>query len=81
MTRMPVASPQSQKSQLRNQRLARRLCADWFAGLVPIYLAARYRPGGIYLGARCVLLVHNLAHQGAHIFYIQLLVELVQIVE
>jgi starch synthase len=39
-------------------------CADWFAGLIPIYLAARYRPGGIYLGARCVLLIHNLAHQG-----------------
>jgi glycogen synthase len=40
--------------------------ADWFAGLVPIYLAARYRPGGIYLGARCIMLVHNLCHQGVY---------------
>lgn len=40
--------------------------ADWFAGLVPIYLAARYRPGGMYLGARCVLLIHNLCHQGVY---------------
>ena len=40
--------------------------ADWFAGLIPIYLAARYRPGGIFLGARCVLLIHNLAHQGVY---------------
>jgi starch synthase len=40
--------------------------ADWFAGLIPVYLAARYRPGGIYLGARTVLLIHNLAHQGVY---------------
>eukprot|EP00892_Ulva_mutabilis_P008623 jgi/Ulvmu1/6132/UM027_0110.1 len=39
---------------------------DWFAGLVPLYLAARYRPGGVYLGARCVLLIHNLRHQGVY---------------
>ena len=41
-------------------------CADWFAGLIPIYLAARHRPGGVYLGARSVLLIHNLAHQGVY---------------
>ena len=33
---------------------------------MPIYLAARYRPGGIYLGARCIMLLHNLAHQGVY---------------
>lgn len=40
--------------------------ADWFAGLVPVYLAANYRPGGIYLGARSVLMIHNLRHQGVY---------------
>lgn len=33
---------------------------------MPIYLAARYRPGGIYLGARSIMLLHNLRHQGVY---------------
>ncbi|GFR43741.1 hypothetical protein Agub_g4851, partial [Astrephomene gubernaculifera] len=39
---------------------------DWHAGLLPVYLAARYRPHGVYGRARCVLGLHNLAHQGSH---------------
>lgn len=37
---------------------------DWHASLVPVYLASRFRPHGVYRGARCVVAVHNLVHQG-----------------
>ncbi|GFR41537.1 hypothetical protein Agub_g2250 [Astrephomene gubernaculifera] len=37
---------------------------DWHAALVPVYLAAKYRPHGVYGSARCVLAIHNLRHQG-----------------
>ncbi|KAK9830206.1 hypothetical protein WJX72_010297 [[Myrmecia] bisecta] len=37
---------------------------DWHASLVPVYLAAKYRPHGVYLPARSVLAIHNLRHQG-----------------
>ncbi|KAH7292250.1 hypothetical protein KP509_29G059400 [Ceratopteris richardii] len=37
---------------------------DWHAGLVPILLAAKYRRFGVYKDARCILAIHNLAHQG-----------------
>ncbi|TQD70568.1 hypothetical protein C1H46_043897 [Malus baccata] len=37
---------------------------DWHAGLVPLILAANYRPYGVYKDARSVLVIHNLAHQG-----------------
>ncbi|CAI0452455.1 unnamed protein product [Linum tenue] len=37
---------------------------DWHAGLVPVLLAAKYRPYGVYKDARCILVIHNLAHQG-----------------
>eukprot|EP00245_Coleochaete_scutata_P010037 TRINITY_DN344_c0_g1_i1.p1 TRINITY_DN344_c0_g1~~TRINITY_DN344_c0_g1_i1.p1 ORF type:complete len:711 (+),score=138.83 TRINITY_DN344_c0_g1_i1:151-2283(+) len=37
---------------------------DWHAGLVPVYLAAKYRPFGVHMGSRCILAIHNLAHQG-----------------
>ena len=40
------------------------ICNDWMAGLVPIYLAAKYRPHGVYTHARSVLAIHNLRHQG-----------------
>lgn len=40
------------------------LANDWHAGLVPILLAAKYRPYGVYKDARSVLVIHNLAHQG-----------------
>ncbi|GIL71026.1 hypothetical protein Vretifemale_1669 [Volvox reticuliferus] len=39
---------------------------DWHAGLVPVYVAAKYRKHGVFKTARCVLALHNLAHQGAH---------------
>lgn len=39
---------------------------DWQAALVPIYLASKYRPGGVYLGARSIMVVHNLYHQGVY---------------
>ncbi|EAZ35910.1 hypothetical protein OsJ_20213 [Oryza sativa Japonica Group] len=37
---------------------------DWHASLVPVLLAAKYRPYGVYRDARSVLVIHNLAHQG-----------------
>ncbi|GMP24893.1 hypothetical protein CsSME_00002001 [Camellia sinensis var. sinensis] len=36
---------------------------DWHAGLVPVLLAAKYRPYGVYKDARSILVIHNLAHQ------------------
>ena len=36
---------------------------DWHASMVPVYLAAKYRPGGVYRSARSVLAIHNLRHQ------------------
>lgn len=36
---------------------------DWHAAMVPVYLAAKYRPGGVYGSARSVLAIHNLRHQ------------------
>ncbi|WCJ28942.1 Starch synthase 1 chloroplastic/amyloplastic [Euphorbia peplus] len=40
------------------------LANDWHAGLVPVLLAAKYRPYGVYKDARSLLVIHNLAHQG-----------------
>ncbi|XP_077251318.1 glycogen/starch synthases, ADP-glucose type [Tasmannia lanceolata] len=40
------------------------LVNDWHASLVPIFLAANYRPHGVYHDARSILVIHNLAHQG-----------------
>ncbi|XP_043692858.1 soluble starch synthase 1, chloroplastic/amyloplastic-like [Telopea speciosissima] len=40
------------------------LANDWHASLVPVLLAAKYRPHGVYKDARSVLVIHNLAHQG-----------------
>ncbi|GFQ06480.1 soluble starch synthase 1 chloroplastic/amyloplastic [Phtheirospermum japonicum] len=37
---------------------------DWHAGLVPVLLAAKYRPYGVYKDARSIIVIHNLAHQG-----------------
>ncbi|PKA47265.1 Starch synthase 1, chloroplastic/amyloplastic [Apostasia shenzhenica] len=37
---------------------------DWHAGLIPLLLAAKYRPHGVYKDARSILVIHNLAHQG-----------------
>ncbi len=39
---------------------------DWHAGLVPVYVASRYRKYNVYKDARCVLALHNLAHQVWH---------------
>ena len=36
---------------------------DWHAALVPVYLASKYRPHGVYRDARSVLAIHNLRHQ------------------
>ena len=36
---------------------------DWHAAMVPVYLAAKYRPGGVYQDARAILAIHNLRHQ------------------
>ncbi|XP_019054427.1 PREDICTED: soluble starch synthase 1, chloroplastic/amyloplastic isoform X2 [Nelumbo nucifera] len=40
------------------------LVNDWHASLVPVLLAASYRPHGVYKDARSILIIHNLAHQG-----------------
>ncbi|XP_068644166.1 soluble starch synthase 1, chloroplastic/amyloplastic-like [Aristolochia californica] len=40
------------------------LANDWHAGLVPVLLAAKYRPHGVYKDARSIVIIHNLAHQG-----------------
>ncbi|KAL3524415.1 hypothetical protein ACH5RR_017249 [Cinchona calisaya] len=40
------------------------LANDWHAGLVPVLLAAKYRPYGVYKDARSIIVIHNLAHQG-----------------
>ncbi|KAG1679851.1 hypothetical protein FOA52_012765 [Chlamydomonas sp. UWO 241] len=37
---------------------------DWHTALVPVYLAAKYRPHGVYAKARSILAIHNLCHQG-----------------
>ncbi|DBB01236.1 hypothetical protein WJX77_011757 [Trebouxia sp. C0004] len=39
---------------------------DWHGALVPVYLAAKYRPHGVYQQARSILAVHNLRHQGVY---------------
>ena len=36
---------------------------DWHAAMVPVFLAAKYRPHGVYKDARSVLAIHNLQHQ------------------
>lgn len=37
---------------------------DWHASLVPVLLASKYRRHGVYVNSRCILAIHNLAHQG-----------------
>ena len=36
---------------------------DWHAALVPVYLAAKYRPHGVYQNSRSIVAIHNLRHQ------------------
>ncbi|XP_028806647.1 starch synthase 1, chloroplastic/amyloplastic [Neltuma alba] len=40
------------------------LVNDWHASLVPVLLAAKYRPHGVYKDSRTILVIHNIAHQG-----------------
>ncbi|CAK0737501.1 hypothetical protein CVIRNUC_000923 [Coccomyxa viridis] len=40
------------------------LANDWHAGLVPTYIAGKYRQHGVYKDARCIFAIHNLSHQG-----------------
>ncbi|KAI8464053.1 MAG: hypothetical protein J3K34DRAFT_441759 [Monoraphidium minutum] len=42
------------------------LANDWHGSLVPVYLAAKYRPHGVYEHARSILAIHNLRHQGVY---------------
>jgi starch synthase len=37
---------------------------DWHAGLVPILVASKYRPHGVFGNARTICAIHNIAHQG-----------------
>ena len=36
---------------------------DWHGALVPVYIAAKYRPNGVYQNSRSILAIHNLRHQ------------------
>ena len=36
---------------------------DWHAALVPVYLAAKFRPHGVFTKSRSILAIHNLRHQ------------------
>ncbi|KAI3882361.1 hypothetical protein MKX03_028061, partial [Papaver bracteatum] len=36
---------------------------DWHASLIPVLLASKYRPCGVYKDARSIVAIHNLAHQ------------------
>lgn len=40
------------------------VCNDWQAGLVPMYVAAHFRPHGVYKQARTIMCIHNMCHQG-----------------
>lgn len=37
---------------------------DWHTALLPVYLKAYYRDKGLMEFARCILVIHNIAHQG-----------------
>ncbi|KAL3525926.1 hypothetical protein ACH5RR_014298 [Cinchona calisaya] len=37
---------------------------DWHTALLPVYLKAYYRDHGLMKYTRCVLVIHNIAHQG-----------------
>lgn len=37
---------------------------DWHTALLPVYLKAYYRDRGLMKYARCILVIHNIAHQG-----------------
>lgn len=37
---------------------------DWHTALLPVYLQAYYRDNGLMTYARCILVIHNMAHQG-----------------
>lgn len=37
---------------------------DWHTALLPVYLKAYYRDHGVMKYTRCVLVIHNIAHQG-----------------
>ncbi|CAE8596915.1 unnamed protein product [Polarella glacialis] len=39
---------------------------DWQAGLLPVYLAHKFRPHGTYASARCIFVVHNMGYQGTY---------------
>ncbi|KAG6484524.1 hypothetical protein ZIOFF_053043 [Zingiber officinale] len=37
---------------------------DWHTSLLPVYLKACFRDHGLMIYARCLLVIHNIAHQG-----------------
>lgn len=51
---------------LDGERLVRPVfhANDWHTGLLPVYLASRYKQAGQLHGSRVVLGLHNLGHQG-----------------
>ncbi|KXZ56723.1 hypothetical protein GPECTOR_1g651 [Gonium pectorale] len=49
---------------------------DWHTALLPVYLQAHYRDYGKMTYARCVFVIHNMAHQGRGPFVESSLLEL-----
>ncbi|KAG4379623.1 hypothetical protein GLYMA_16G018500v4 [Glycine max] len=41
---------------------------DWHTALIPCYLKSMYQPRGIYMNARVVFCIHNIAYQGRFAF-------------
>eukprot|EP00928_Gymnodinium_smaydae_P040898 TRINITY_DN276_c0_g2_i1.p1 TRINITY_DN276_c0_g2~~TRINITY_DN276_c0_g2_i1.p1 ORF type:complete len:1466 (+),score=392.54 TRINITY_DN276_c0_g2_i1:181-4398(+) len=39
---------------------------DWQTGLLPVYMHYKYRRNGTYMGARTMLVIHNLGYQGKY---------------
>lgn len=60
---LPLAPAEGGEPTLYGQDIT-FLANDWHGSLVPVYLAGKYRPHGVYANARSVLAIHNLRHQG-----------------
>mmetsp|Transcript_110231 Transcript_110231/g.310959 ORF Transcript_110231/g.310959 Transcript_110231/m.310959 type:complete len:587 (+) Transcript_110231:96-1856(+) len=42
------------------------LANDWQAGLLPVFMAHKFRRHGTYVNARSIFVVHNMGYQGAY---------------
>eukprot|EP00931_Biecheleriopsis_adriatica_P077811 TRINITY_DN512_c1_g1_i1.p1 TRINITY_DN512_c1_g1~~TRINITY_DN512_c1_g1_i1.p1 ORF type:complete len:1419 (-),score=427.30 TRINITY_DN512_c1_g1_i1:102-4358(-) len=39
---------------------------DWQTGMLPVYLLYKYKRNGVYLKARCMMVIHNMGYQGKY---------------